>query len=581
MAGLVKCRVCGRRISEESAREIKGATCCPPCYQKLTAKLNKKQGTSEPAASAPASPRPRSSRTSASPSEKLARKAMGYKGRGLAPDMPDMPDMPDLPAGFSSAPRGGGAGFRIDPSALGQGIYAALIGAGIYLVYHFGLAKEGEKPDFLGFAAMGLAAFFGLPALLLGLLEAIKGGETRKQISGGVAVAVGALLIFGVGRSFFKQLSEVPKISDQLVRKKPDPKAKPKPKAKPDPKAKPKPKPKPDPKAKPEPKPKPKPKPKPETSRLAAEQLLRRRFMTLLPESALAARKQEPKLHTLSALRKNYLRAVRFEQTGNRAEGTAELRIGNRRRDFKFVAEKQGEDWRVISFGLPEAALKADLGPDGKWKVTEAATRDPAIRYRRSLSGLDPGSFPISAYGRAAVNRYLKPYGTLRDKTGKEKPLADGAKGVLVVLSRKDKVGDLFSAISGKSGYRPAALLVIGRGGPIYPLPRVGAKLPKSRLKAQTIEILPQAPGKPPPGARYKFDIKVAGLLRPTTESGMKLLASRMRSLHQMVSRPGEMPVKIIAVKEAPLALLIEVIDRCQGAGFRITSLWLDPSKAK
>jgi len=390
MAGLVKCRVCGKRVSAEAVREVKGANCCPPCYRKLTAKL--KQKRSAPAApEKPEAARPKRTGRPVSRSEKLAEKAMGYRGRGLAPDLPDMPDLPDLPVGSGST-RPGGSGFSIGPSSLGQGIFAALIGVALYLLYKFGLAVEGKPPGYVAIGCLGVAALFGFPAVFLGLMEAIKGGETVKQICGGIAIVVGGLLALGAGNSFYGTISKGPGITEVPDREEPDgkrkaPKKKPEPK--PDPKEEPKPEPKPEtkpgpkpektpePEPKPRPKPKPKPKPKPRATLLTPRQLLRRKLRDLLPQAALEASRSQPALAGLSALRKEDILAIELKLDGGRATGRVETRRKRKTQRFAFVAEKKGDAWQVTTLALPESALKARRGADGKWNRVETPVEGP------------------------------------------------------------------------------------------------------------------------------------------------------------------------------------------------------------
>jgi hypothetical protein len=54
-----------------------------------------------------------------------------------------------------------------------------------------------------------------------------------------------------------------------------------------------------------------------------------------------------------------------------------------------------------------------------------------------------------------------------------------------------------------------------------------------------------------------------------------------MRDLHRVVARPGDMPVKVAPAGEVPLELLIKVVDSCLRSGFKLTSITLDPTKAK
>jgi outer membrane biosynthesis protein TonB len=326
--------------------------------------------------------------------------------------MPDLPDLPDLPLELLSDDRPA-PGFSVGPAALGQGIYAALIGVLLYLVCAFGLTEKGHPPSFLAIAVMGAAAFFGLPAVLLGLLEALKGGELRKQVSGGVAVAVGALLLIGAGGGTWSALSDLAAGDSQVakgqreedgegtaarrpaadsgapdrpgssqgrspsIRKpsKPEARPGPKPGAAPKPEPKPEPgaqsKPKPEPKA--EPKPKPKPKPSPAVSRRLASQRMRSLMLRLVPAAARSVRQSHPRMKALDALRPKNLRRIDIDVQGDRANGQVRTLSKKGFQDFTFGAEKNAGKWKITSLALPALKLEARLSADGSWKCTQAA----------------------------------------------------------------------------------------------------------------------------------------------------------------------------------------------------------------
>jgi len=450
MARLVKCKVCGRRFSEDAARELRGKRCCPPCYEKLAAKLDEKKsaqsGSGPRPAAKPARPawqaKPQPARPLA-PSEKLARRAGMAPSSDAGGDELDLPDMPD-DLGPESRPwrQRQRPGFGIGPATLGRGFYAALLAGGLYVGHRF--ATGG-----VALTLLGAAALIGAVALLLGLLEAVKGGERPRQVCGALAAAAGLFLAGWGGKTFYAKMGELDPIGDLVnAAGTQEPGAWRK-------------------------------------EKLGAE------LEGLLIAAAREIRAANPQLVSLSAVRKDRFRKLEYRRrAAGPIKGRAEVEFARGLRTFPFEVCRVNRKWQIVSIQLPDAGQRAERGMAGKWRLVEMASSDVAVRYRRALRGLDAATLPAAGSGLEAGAKVLADYGRLRVKDGPLREISPSGAGMILALGRDTKFSKLLGMARHAKGYRrPLAVLVAGARGPIFPLPQITARAPQGQLKTVVVAL--------------------------------------------------------------------------------------------
>ena len=381
MPGLVKCTVCGRRVSSDAVAEIKGKPCCPPCHKKLSARLKAKKSGAAPApanrAPVPARPGAKAAKTS---SDKIMNKVNAYRGRGLGGG-PALPDMPDLPAQFMNQPSRGSSGFVLESP--GGPAFCGLMACGLYAAYAFTGLSEAEKPGAAALLVLGLAALSALPAALLGLLEVIQGSSNFRRVCSAAGMLMGAFVAFKAGSSFYDGVAKLPS-PDKLVtagapeektretgqpdvsarnqgsagptEKKPAPRETAKPAA-----------------TRPAPKPSPKPKPKPKMkSAFQRDQEQRTALVKELLEKSKPAAATNPKLEDLALISRRALAGLELRRKDSRLEGTFKLKLGpNKLKLLDFVAKIEGEEVKITGFIVSSRNCRVDLTTDGKWIFSE------------------------------------------------------------------------------------------------------------------------------------------------------------------------------------------------------------------
>jgi hypothetical protein len=625
----IQCEVCRELVARRESREIKGITCCPGCHEKLRAKLKEKE--KETAAPEPKDHRVAGSRAPERPSaaragtreqpstagqpvvrrpmtssEKLIARAGAVQGRGLAGGLPDLP-----PEFLNSAPRsadGRGPGFGIGPAWIGRAIYTALAGLILWGVA-LGVAGEGDGRRAAVLVLAGLAAGLGVPAVGIGIAEAVRSGEVVKQVFGGIGIALGLFLVFYVGANFVSDLKRVPHPMDAYRNGKPerDPAepggtasqpptpgtgtaaTAPASPANPGPATAtaptgtatppsaptgtpPAPLPAPGPIANPQ---QPAPdKPAVQAPRIDPRSALRQTLRKALAAAAAEARKLDGEAEVLAGITEQRISAIDFSTdiAADPVEGHIDVATGTGpARRFLYSARKAGEggaEREVVSLGIPDAAVRAEKHDDG-WKLVVLETTNPLIRYRRGLRGLDATSLPTSAFGMLPGGTTLKPYGRMVLGGGEPREITPGAGGLLLALPRETGFADLLAAATKYDARKGLALLVVGSRGQIYPLPEITAEERQGQLRTVTLELLSKVPG--------SWDVRLAPATYRADQAGMANLVSRIKDLANVGGRPGGLPVKIAPAKDSPVELLVKVVDCCLQAGVRAEAVTIHP----
>ncbi len=664
MAKLVVCRACKRRVSEEAVKELKGELFCPACYGPLLAKLKeqkdrKKQaetaGANVPAPGvAPAAPAARPAPAATAGTTKLAAKAAGVVGaRQLGtgkslqtgnPNLPDLPDLPDLPPGMigSRAEPGGGAG-GLGPDALGKGIYLAAGGMLLFVGYLLAAGGMGGKPSWGSLACLALAAIVGFFAFVAGIFNLVRGGEIRRQVCGGLALAAGAFLAGWGGvrctsdaKAFANSDPIFGKDQEGQPGESADSKTGPETKPEAKPAAKPETKPEPKPatgtqkepghgldlvatQPKPDPEPEPKPEPPKEPTR---EEKLRAEIRGLLPGAAAVeagalglpgtlkklddldsrpltavvllsgelpalkpelertsggANKKPAELaesvrvgEHLSVLRDEFIAEVSILllDGGERVSGEVKVKAPFFHAAFPFEARRRGDQWRVESFTLRNSARKVTLDND-KWKVVEAETNDPVVRFARASSAVDMTGAPAALSGVTPDAKALVLYGELRASGKPAVPISDGARGVVLAAAGSTRAADVLAEVRDGDAWRPLALLVSGGRGPFMAVPEITTEVRGSKERMVTLSLIKK------PGADGAFEV--------VTDSGARFSADAagLGQLQGKLTPQGgriNLPVRIAVDGDAPLSAFAALLDACIRARVQPALMTVDPN---
>lgn len=566
-----------------------------------------------------------------SPSEKLAGRAGGVVGprqaagvRGVqsaaaqpAPAAPRAPSLPDLPpemlmaAGKASEDRSVSNSFG--PAVFGWAIYLGVPALGFFVAHYFVKQSGGISMASLALQITGVLLAVG--AGIAALFNLLSGNELRKKICGAIGGAIGVTIAcIGIpgfakdGRKWNEEkgLSAIVDQANGAPAKKPEA----------TPEAKPEPKPVPKPETKPETKPEVKPVPKPE---LSAAEKLQAELRAALPgaamveASALAAgsRKLEeldnqpltavllltkpvpglrgdletqgqPKTFAelteamrigehLSVMRDSAITKLDcMLRDANSAVGEVQVRLAGYAGQFPFEARRKDNAWQIVSFSLTASGRKVTL-ENGKWKVSEAATTDAAVRFARATAGFDASALPTATQGVKPDGKALAAFGELRLSGKPPAPLTEGAKGVLLALPAKATVSEMLSAAKDGDAWRPSALVLAG-GTTILRVPEITAEPGQTRLTPLVISIAKKDGGK-----EGEFEVVVQPDIRFGTDAAsINTLTMKL----SQVAAVRDTPVRFAPQGDVPLSLFVQMLDICLQARLKPELMTVNPAGA-
>lgn len=631
MPKLVSCRVCHRKFAEDAAREIRGVICCPPCYEKLAAKLQEKEP--RPAAR-PTRPAPPAG--AAAPARKSA---PARPAAPAAPASPPVPIMPDLPEDFlqSSAGRPEGVGPRggVGPAAIGSGLYLGLAAAGLYYgaTRAAGTSEDGWR-SLLAVILAAAAALIGLAALAIGLLDA-RQGEIRKTVAGLLGAAGGLTFALLGGGGALRGLRAADPLKgpvDVALKARPAP-AEPRPApAEPEPKPPapaPKPAPEPAPVAVPKPAPAPapppapvpvpRPKPPPPSSGQAVMAALRqalsgaaavdsRELVGLMSQGGGAdfdpARDIANAPLTLVLLLPPRLGGMlgdveAFASLGDTQKIAEALGAAGGRLSAIAPEQVTGIQHRDLGSGRIEGVVKvknkafaaefpfqARRGADGAWQVT--AFDLPATARRVELISGQWRLIELPSEDPAVdLARRLRKLGApeLPDAVFGKRLTAEAlaaygelraagggseqlAAGAKGVLLALDRKAEYAQAAKLAAG-ADAALLVAGsRSLLLLPLPAVSAAPPPGGIPPTALRVARRAEG------QEGFEYAVAGQRFAADAAGVTQLAAR---LGRMRANAPLLPVRVEPDAKAPLGAVVGALDAARQAGYGAEKVLLGP----
>jgi hypothetical protein len=577
MAELIRCSVCHKRVSSAAAREIKGRSCCPPCYAKLSATLQQRKSERRNTARGPRRPM--------AASEKLAVKAGRFVGRGIpgvteeqpGPAAPPrtgaggVPDMPDfLGGGRVEELSRQQMDFSLSPTAIGLGAYLMVMTAVIYTGCRLSGLAEQEKPGLLSFVVLLAVMLAGGASILFGIMDTLKGGERRKQIAGGLAIAFSLGIMLSGGPAFVRATKGVPNLSEivegQDHKQPPEEPAKPKTANKP--------------------KTKPKAKPKTNTTKtpgttspttgagqarkpklsekVRKDQEDRRNLITALAATAREALAANKSLGELAFLQKRFVKVLKFAEKAGLVTGNL---VVDRGRSFKFEATRSTDGFRINWIVLPETASKAFKDSTKGWISAQVPSDNPVIRFERAIHGLDLPGIPSSLFAERANKKLLINFGVLvRSAAAAPLPICDGARGVIAELSGESTCESLLKIAKKYPG--PLAILVRSQSGLIYHLPSLDASVPNTKFKPVELQIV-QIEGK----FAFRLD-------RSTIKDDAKCprrIINYLRDIHKLSRRKGDMCLRITPHPDLPLTTLLRLLDYARNAKFPLAEIRLNP----
>ncbi len=589
MAELIRCSVCHRRVSSAAAREIKGRSCCPPCYAKLAASLAQRKSERRNTARGPRRPM--------AASEKLAIKASRFVGRGIpgvtegqpgpaapsqggARGMPDMPDLPDY--------LGGGRGDELSrqqmdlsfsPTAIGLGVYLMVMTAVIYTGCQLSGLAEQEKPSVLSFVVLFAVMLAGGGSILFGIMDTLKGGERRKQIAGGLAIAFSLGIMLSGGPAFVRAVKGVPNLAeiveDQDNKQSPEketsqPKTAHKPKIKP--------------KTKPVVKTGNQKTPKQNTAKTSGttatgsglarkpkiseqvrkDQEDRRNLITALEATAREALGANKSLGELAFLQKRFVRVLNFTEKVGLVTGNLVVDKG---RSFKFEGARSTGGFRINWIVLPETASKVFKDGAKGWTSVPVPSDNPVIRFERAIHGLDLPAIPSSLFAERANKKLLINFGVLvRLAPGAPLPICDGARGVIAELGGESTCASLLKIAGKYPG--SLAVLVRSQSGLIRRLPSLDASVPNTKFKPVELKIV-QLEG--------KFAFRLDRSTIKDDAKGPTKITNYLRDIHKLSRRKGDMCLRITPHPDLPLTTLLRLLDYARTARFPMDEIRLNP----
>jgi hypothetical protein len=544
--------------------------------------------------------------------------------------LPDLPEEFMLPQ--QRASRGGAFGFG--PESLGKGVYLALVGGAIFVGYLFVRNADGSAnwPAVILLCLAAVLGSFAVLAGVFNVFKG--GELRKQIAGGVAVLAGLALAGLGGTRCVNALKNEVKigggmdvKQAESKPEQKPEGKPEPKPEVKPEPKPVPKPvgpghpidlvavKPKPE--DQPSPKPEVKPELRPEdklkaevrallpgaatveasalglggpprkledlpSQPLTAVVLLSRQLPGLKPEIELTvggANKTGAELaevmrvgEYVSVLRDEFISdvAVLLLDGGERLTGEVKVKAGLYQAAFPFEARRNKDGkWQIESFTLRSSARKVVL-EGGKWRVTEAASTEPAVRFVRALSGVALAEMPAAVSGIVPETKHLALYGEL-DLAGKAAaPLTNDAPGLVLGVPGSTRTADALTKAKIDTGWRPLALLVSGGPGPFLAMPNITPTTTDDKAKVIILTIVKKG-DKP-----VSYEVSIPnGTSFPADAGGLGELVSR---LTQLTSRVANRPVRIVPDADAPLSVTVAVVDACCRARAQLQVMSIDPA---